>query len=647
MRPSASPVGADVGGTFTDLVAVRDGELVVRKVPSNPSVPGSGLEEGLRQLRTEAFSRLVLLHGTTVGTNAFLERKGHRTVLVTTAGFEDMLVIGRQTREHLYRLAQPPVEPLVATRDVFGLSERVLHDGSVLTPLTDTELSRLDRWLAERGDVSVAVSLLFAYAHPAHELAVSARHPQASVSSHVLPEYREYERTVATVLNASLRPVMARYLRGLQSGLQRLGVEGFWIMQSNGGLVSAEEAERDAVRTLVSGPAAGVEGAFAIASRAGYRNVMTLDVGGTSSDVSLCPGQVMRTREARLDNLPLAFPMVDIHTVGAGGGSLVQVDAGGALHVGPRSAGANPGPACYGRGEQATVTDAHLVLGRLGPHDLLGGAMSISVERARQAFEPVAAAARCTVEQAALGVVTVANASMEKALRVISVERGHDPRLFTLVAFGGAGPLHACELAAALRLPRVLVPPRPGVLSALGLLMARQRRERSLTVMLRTGQTSEAALEAVVQRLRQGEPGAVRRQVDVRYPGQSFELTLGLPRLDPARIADAFHRLHRKRYGFAHPARDVEIVNVRVSLEAPGPARGLTASITGAAARTPGTRPVFTSLGPVQAQVLWRDGLSGAVEGPAVVLQYDTTTWVPPGWRGHVDPQGNLVLEAA
>ncbi|MHB2021700.1 MAG: hydantoinase/oxoprolinase family protein [Candidatus Xenobia bacterium] len=634
-------VGADVGGTFTDLVALRDGALEVAKVPSRPDVPGSGLTSGLDRLLTAADRGfgVVLLHGTTVATNAFLERRAAPTVLLTTAGFEDVLRIGRQTRDLLYGLAQPEPVPLIPRERVHGVVERVGAGGVVLQALSEGEVARAVAFAREHE--AVAISLLFSFARPEHEQRLLAALPEASASHQVLPEYREYERTVATVLNASLGPVMRGYLGGLSLS----GVKQLWIMQSNGGLIAASDAARFAVRTLLSGPAAGVEGAFAVASRSGMRRIMTLDVGGTSSDVALCDGAVGRTRDARIGNLPLPFSIVDIHTVGAGGGSLVEVDRAGALHVGPRSAGANPGPACYGIGEQATVTDAHVVLGRIGADDLVGGEMHLQVARAEAALAAVAAQAACSVEAAAWGVVQVANAQMEKALRIISVERGHDPRLFALLAFGGAGPLHACELADELQIARVLVPQHPGMLSAMGLLMARQRRERSLTIATAASQTSQSALEDLVQRLVDGDTGRLVRQVDVRYPGQAFELTLTLPRLDPSGIADAFHRQHRKRYGYARPASDVEVVNVRVSLERPGPASRVQWASTPAAQATPQRRPVWIDGTWHDTSVHRREAMPRHVAGPAVIVQYDCTTWVPPGWEGGEDSTGTLLLE--
>ena len=499
--PDAIRVGIDTGGTFTDFVVAKGSRITSFKAPSTPHNPARAILDGLARIIAETASHpSEIVHGTTVATNALLERKGARTALITTEGFEDVIEIGRQARPEIYNLMVTRPAPIVPRELRFGVVERTGPDGSIITQLDETGLEETINRIRkpELGIESVAVCLLFSFANPAHEeliaRALESLGKPVSLSHKILPEYREYERTSTVVINAYLVPIMSRYLRSLSEALGAggRGRPRLRVMQSNGGSVSAATAASEPVRAILSGPAGGVVGALRVCGAAGIRDIITFDMGGTSTDVALCSGEARTTNEALIAGLPVAVPIIDIHTVGAGGGSIARVDEAGALRVGPESAGADPGPACYGRGEEVTVTDANLVLGRFGGADLLGGDMRLDTERARAALTKLAAEMsrysekRVTPERAALGVIRVANANMESALRVVSVERGRDPRLFTLVSFGGAGGLHVCELAAALRIPRIIVPNSPGTLSALGVLLGDVVKDHSRTVMMKT-----------------------------------------------------------------------------------------------------------------------------------------------------------------
>ena len=659
-------VGVDIGGTFTDLVYRAGEEMRIFKLLSTRSNPAVAFLKGLDALGVPG--EAIVAHGTTVATNAVLEHRGARTALITTAGFRDVLVLGRQNRPHLYRLSFPTRWVPVPDDLRFEVRERVSARGEVLLPLDPEEVDRVLDEVVARGAESLAVVLLFSFLRPEHERLIGerarARGLFVSLSSHILPEYREFERTSTTVLNAYVSPIMARYLTSLQEGLTRRGHTTLWVMQSSGGILTARRAMDEAVRTILSGPAAGVTGAFHVASLAGYDHIITFDMGGTSTDVSLADGRIRRTTEGSIEGWPLRVPMMDIHTVGAGGGSIAYRDPGGALRVGPESAGSEPGPACYGRGgNHLTVTDANLLLGRLVPERFLGGRMTLDVDAAHRVAEGLARALGLTVEALAEGVLQVANARMEQAIRVISIERGFDPRRFTLVPFGGAGPMHGMALAEALGIPRVLVPRYPGVLSALGLTLADFVRDYSRTVMWLlhrvTARDLESALAPLLARGREElrdegfDDGRIRLEpaLDLRYQGQSFELTVPLTTFDPEGIARAFHEAHERRYGYARPDAAVEVVNLRVTArgvrpkpsppaypEAPSPDPG--------DARVGQQRVRFGGewlATPVYDRDLLRPG--HRLRGPALVVQEDATTVVPPGWQGWVDRWGNLVFE--
>ncbi len=567
-------IAIDTGGTFTDCVWIDRGRLRMLKVFSTPADPSQAILEALRKINHQG--ELVLLHGTTVGTNTLLERKGARAALVTTAGFEDAIEIGRQARPKLYDFFFDRVEPLVPKDLRFGIDERTASNGEILTAPSAADLKSLVARITEKHPDSIAISLLFSFANPQNELVVAeALKPLGvpfSISHQILPEFREYERTSTVVINACLQPVMQRYLENLKT---RSGARSkIFVMQSSGGITSLAAAAREPVRTVLSGPAGGVVGAAGSARASGFSRIIAFDMGGTSTDVSLVEGVPATANDAQVAGFPVAVPMLDIHTVGAGGGSLARFDAGGALRVGPESAGADPGPICYGRGTQPTVTDANLLLGRLQPTRFLGGDFTLDLDRTRcithewlrRQGSPL------SLEKFAAGVIRVVNSTMEKAIRVVSIERGRDPRDFALVAFGGAGSLHACALAEALGIPRVIVPAMPGALSALGILYSDVVKDYSRTVLRRVdGKVPHArlaqefiALQKQAARDFQSEAWQGRvhyhRSVDLRYLGQGYELNLPFT----ANLLKDFQREHQRRYGYAHAARAVELVTLRL-----------------------------------------------------------------------------------
>ena len=662
-------VGIDVGGTFTDIAVLQDGRLSVHKLPSTPHDPSQGIIQGVQETGVKSAD---FVHGSTVATNALLEGKGARTALVTTLGFEDVLEIGRQSRPELYNLEQDRAPALAPWELRFGLSERVDYTGTILEDLTPDALEALIALLRESDVDAVAVSLLFSFLNPVHEdmvaqaLAKLDPPPFISLSSRVLPEFREYERTSTVVVNAYVGQVMSRYLGELEASLS----EGLRVMQSSGGSITARLASEQPVRTILSGPAGGVVGAFYTAMQAGYPDIITLDMGGTSTDVSLCPGRIKETNASNVGGYPISVPMIEIHTVGAGGGSIARVDTGGALVVGPQSAGADPGPACYGRGEHLTVTDANLLLGRLLPDRFLGGRLTLDLPKTQGLMESLAGQLGLRTQEAALGINRVVNATMERAIRSISLERGYDPRRFTLVPFGGAGPVHGCELAQELGIPRVLVPARPGILSALGVAIADIVKDYSRTVMLRGADIDRSRLDEDFHGMEglarselqdEGLPAermTVRRFLDVRYIGQSFELTIDYPSTRSSRsgdglsraIGESFYRAHLQRFGYADRREPVEIVNLRLKLDIKVDKPDLQPEAIGGSdpsAAQAGEAQVVFSQGTMTTPLYLRDGLhpGNEITGPALIVQMDTTTIAPPGWRGLVDPYGNLVLE--
>jgi len=655
-------IGVDTGGTFTDFVIFAGGRISTRKLPSTPANPSLAILRGLAEFPAGGAAPSII-HGTTVATNALLERKGARIALLTTRGFEDVLAIGRQTRRHLYGLAGERRIPIVEDRLRLGIEERMTAAGrSIRPPDRRSIAAALDRAVAA-GAEAVAVSLINAYASPAHEEIVAEelarRGLLASISSRLLPEYREYERTSTTAVNAYLMPVLNRYLSDLVGNIGRAELR---VMQSNEGYITAARAKAEPIRTALSGPAGGAVASLHVSRAAGFPRIVSFDMGGTSTDVSLIEGRLRRTSENEIGDFPVRVPIIDIHSVGAGGGSIAEVDAAGSLRVGPQSAGADPGPACYGTGDAATVTDANLVLGRIDPDFFLGGAMKISAARSREAVGRVAGRIGKSILATAQGIVDIANANMEKAIRVISLERGFDPRDFALFSFGGAGGMHAADMAAHLRMDAVIVPANAGVLSALGLLLADSVKDYSRSVLRTLDRIRIPDLEAVFRGFeRRGlvemeDDGFARsaisfeRSVDMRYLGQSYEITLPFPGRSLARLRAAFDREHRRLYTYTHPDAAVEIVNLRLKVRGRAPKIRLRrlplkkdADPAGAVLKT---QALHYGGRAYRAPVYDRARLSpGArLAGPALVADSGSTTFLPPGHGLSVDRYLNLIL---
>jgi N-methylhydantoinase A len=659
----------DTGGTFTDCVYLVDGELRVLKVFSTPADPSVGILEALALIRAQAatITSLDVRHGTTVGTNAMLERKGARVAFLTTAGFEDTIAIGRQTRARLYDWFAPVPVCLVPRELRFGVLERVSAEGEILRAPTDEELEALVGEVLNSGAESIAISLLFSFANPEIEerveVALRALNLPISTSHRILPEFREYERASTTVINAYLAPRMHSYLTHLEKRVTEQSVTAQHaasrvdVMQSSGGIIPARLAAQEPVRTVMSGPAGGVTGALQMARWAGFERIIGFDMGGTSTDVFLANTihGAQRTRESVVGGVPIGVPMLDIHTVGAGGGSIARWDAGGMLRVGPESAGADPGPICFGRGTKPTVTDANLILGRLDAQSFLGGGVQLDLEKTRQILDQERGAL-ATVEEYAAGILRVVETNMEKAIRVISVERGYDPREFVLVAFGGGGPLHACSLAKALRIDTVLIPAMPGALSAVGILLADAVRDYSRTVML-PGEAIESLAITFAEMEEQGQAEflseslerEVHRSVDLRYRGQGHELNVQYDELSPSVAIEAFHQLHLQRYGFCDPQRPTEIVNLRLRVVVPAPAYSPqeTELIRGDGREALyDKRIVFFEGGPMHAKLYNRDALTpgSILHGPAMITEYTSATVLPPGCYAQVDGYRNLVI---
>jgi N-methylhydantoinase A len=704
--------GVDTGGTFTDCVVLERGQVKILKVFSTPEDASRGILAGVRRLAESLppTGPLEIIHGTTVGTNSLLERRGARVALVTTEGFEDLIEIGRQARARLYDLDARQAPPLVPRSLRFGVRERTAADGSILKRPSAAAVARLTRKLKSLRAGSVAVCFLFSYLNPANERAVVQALKKLqlpiSVSHLILPEFREYERLATVVINAFLAPRMAEYLKRLERGVGDVGPNGpspeggfgpqggvrpwderrsplpdggtagrVYVMQSSGGITTAARAAREPVRTILSGPAGGVVASTWLIRQLGISRAISFDMGGTSTDVCLIDGQPRTSNETTLGGLPVAVPVLDVHSVGAGGGSLARLDAGGALRVGPQSAGAKPGPICYrGGGTQPTVTDANLLLGRLDPDHFLGGEFQLDLPAAERGFadflhQHSQRTGFKMVQELAAGIVAVSNATMEKALRVISVERGHDPREFALICFGGGGGLHAADLARSLRLAKVVVPQNPGAFSALGILLSDIIRDSARSVLLPVPeggrQSSKRRAEVwhdlekrfvILERasraelLHEGFPAELaraERRLDLRYAGQSYELSVPFRK----HFRELFRQQHEKAYGYAHPGRPLEIVNVRLRLTIPTPKPQLCVRRTGhpdpARARVK-TKPVWFS-GCFHPTLLYdRERLQAGARfvGPAVVVEYSSTTVVPPDFSCEVDQYLNLILRA-
>ena len=694
-RPTPLRIAIDTGGTFTDCVWIDAGRLRMLKVFSMPADPSQAIVEALRRIakdQGQTAHELILLHGTTVGTNTLLERKGARTALVTTAGFEDAIEIGRQARPKLYDFFFDRIEPLIPKDLRFGVPERTASNGDILSSPTPEELDAVSEQIALAKPQSIAISLLFSFANPTNERSVAeSLKPLAvplSISHEILPEFREYERTSTVVINAYLQPIMQSYLENLRARVRvrlpasasrlpkisaaapaaesrtpEAGSARIFVMQSSGGITALSTAACEPVRTVLSGPAGGVVGAATTARASGFDRIIAFDMGGTSTDVSLVEGSITIATDAQVIGLPISVPMLDIHTVGAGGGSLARFDAAGVLRVGPESAGADPGPICYGSGTQPTVTDANLLLGRLQPTRFLGGDFTLDLDRTRHVTQAwlKKQSSDLILEKFAAGVIRVVNATMEKAIRVVSIERGRDPRHFALVAFGGAGGLHACALADALSIPRVIVPALPGALSALGILASDVVKDYSRTVFWRVSEKIPtqklnrefSVLEENATKDFRDEawPGGphFNRSVDIRYRGQGYELTIPLTKT----LLRDFQQEHHRRYGYIHPNREVELVTLR--LRAIVKSREMDHVGTGAFARpgraklgspsSPGSLVSFNSKR-LPTKIYARDDLQPGKKysGPAVITEYSATTVIPPSKSFHLDRASNLIV---
>jgi N-methylhydantoinase A/oxoprolinase/acetone carboxylase beta subunit len=665
-KPPRIRVGVDTGGTFTDFVIWRDGRLSNRKVLSTPRDPSLAIFEGVSDVvgRSPA---VFIVHGTTVATNALLQNKGGRVALITTAGFEDVLAIGRQTRRELYSLQPEARFELIPSERRFGLRERTLASGQIEKAVSRAEVRRIIRDIRKSGAEAVAVCLLHSYANPQNEEIVAEELDRTgllySISSRLLPEHREFERMSTTATNATLMPVMDRYLEELD---RRLGPAELRIMQSNEGYISPARARLEPIKTALSGPAGGVVGAHVLSRAAGFPNIVSFDMGGTSTDVSLIEGAIRRTHESRIGDFPIRLPIIDIHSVGAGGGSIAYTDRGGSLRVGPQSAGADPGPACYGKGELPTVTDANLCLGRLDPEFFLGGKMRIDPGRSRIAVGRLARSIGKTLEETALGIVAIANANMEKAIRVISVERGIDPRAFALFSFGGAGGMHAAEMAAHLGMTTVIVPRNAGVLSAFGLLMSDSIKDYTRSLMKTDAQVTLASLEAAFRALEErsrrdmAEDGfaasdlVLERSLDCRYLGQSYEIDVPFrkARTPEAAFLESFHRRHKRLYSYRHDERPVEIVNVRIKAVAVTPKIPLERAPLSKALDPQALlrrQRIRTGRAVREGVVYDRSwlGAGNAIAGPALVIDPESTTFLPPGYTARVDRTLDLVIRKA
>lgn len=657
-------VGVDIGGTFTDLVLNDKGQLKIHKLLSSPHNPAESMLVGLDIITPGGIQALTqVAHGSTVATNAILERKGARTALITTQGFRDVLFIGRQNRPVLYDLHPSLPTPLIPRERCYEVPERLDYQGKAITPLDLDALDAVLDTIKNDNIDSIAVCLLFSFINASHEQAIKERilerelvtdDWQVVLSSDVLPEFREYERTSTIALEAYVRPIMSRYITQLENELPQ--ETSLRIMKSDGGVMRAQRVREQAIHTALSGPAAGVMGAFHLSKLAGYDQIITLDMGGTSTDVALISGRPKPRPESEIDNLPLRVRMLDIETIGAGGGSIARVDAGGALRVGPESAGANPGPVVYGNGGKTiTVSDANAILGRLDAEHFLGGTMTLDLPAGYQAMQELAKQVHFTEIDTAKGVIDIANVHIDRAVRRVSIARGHDPRDFTMVAFGGAGPLHACEVAQRLDIPRVLIPHTPGVLCALGLLVADVAVEYSQSVMQLATRNTIAKLRAQqIGLITKGRDELEKENIheddmvfqvtlDLRYEGQAYELNIPFQ----GSIIKNFHDAHQATYGHAMEDRKVEIVNLRVNGTGLIQKPTFDATLAYAMEANPFAEkpsPLGTSL-----KLFNRAELkAGATfSGEALVFQLDSTTYIPSNWTARVDGYLNLILEQA
>lgn len=642
-------IGIDTGGTFTDFVVLVDGEFSVHKEMSTPIDPSIAIYQGIKKLIGDKLDGTYIYHGTTIATNALLERKGSKIVLITTKGFEDIIEIGRQNRKELYNIFEQETKPLVERPYRVGIKERADFKGNILEQISKAEMLKLKNKIKKLKPEAIAISLINSYASSKNELIVENLLKDLgipiSVSSRILPEFREYERTSTVVINAYLIKKVFSYMNNLKVRLKQSKI---FVLQSNGGLISTEQAGSEPVRILLSGPAGGVVGAFKIAEKVGMNKIMTYDMGGTSTDVSLCDGSIKFSNINTVDNLAVNVPMVDVKTIGAGGGSIAYIDPGGALKVGPESAGSDPGPACYGKGDRPTVTDANVVLGRINPDYFLGGEMKIFKDRSARALRKLSKQLGISTLELASGIIEVANANMEKALRVISLERGYDPREFALFSFGGAGGLHACELARGLGISKVIFPSNPGVLSALGMLIADYFRDYSMSVFFNSEQDDFQKISKAFRRLEKRPEKEYTREcikyeyyIDARYKRQSHELIIPFNKS----FIKTFHNEHKKKYGYSQSDNIVEIVNIRL--------RALSKKVdfkipecTKVRKQVTFTKSdIFYNNKNVLSRIYSRDDFYSGYKfrGPAIVLEKTSTLFVTPGFNCQIENYGNII----
>ncbi len=661
MRQTCSEVriGIDTGGTFTDIVMSIGSKIFTHKILSDPQEPARTVLQGIRQiLEKNGISKhqdIEIIHGSTVATNTLLERQGAEILLITTEDFEDVLEIGRQARPDLYDLNMIKPFPLVSREKRFGVRERILHNGCIQTPIDTNQLDQIINQVDGNQISAIAVCFLFSYVNPKHEQIVEEKAIElnipVSASHKILPEYREFERFSTTVANAYVLPKVNSYISKLEMELP----SPIRIMQSNGGSISAQTACNQPIRTALSGPAGGVIGAFKVAQTAGFGQVITFDMGGTSTDVSLCDAKISVTAENDISGIPIKIPMIDIHTVGSGGGSIAEIDSGGALKVGPRSAGAVPGPICYGEGNDFTVTDANLYLGRIDPSHFLGGHMPLHLDRVDKAIKNFAHRAELTPIRLAEGIVDVANAKMERAIRVISIERGFDLRDFAMVSFGGAGGLHACDLARNLGISTIIIPLNCGLLSAYGMILSDVVKDYSQTVLRKSTETnvfselshdfSELISRAKEDMLVEGfeyDQVTFQQTMDVRYVGQSHELNIEFT----PDFAESFHSIHNQRFGHAKHDMFIEIVSLRVRAVGKTEDSMVMVQMLGLkSGEKPYSKDVIFDgeIYPTSLYLRKNLDVGNKIDGPSVVIEPSATTLIPPDFAAEIDPYQNII----
>jgi len=668
-------IGVEIGGTFTDLILISDREIVATlKVPTTPKQPEISVLEALKQLDRDLADIDALIHGSTIATNTVLERKGSISGLLTTKGFRDILEIQREERVKIYDLFYQKPKPLIPRDRIKEVKERINSNGEVIERLAEQEAKNAIHFLYHEKKVqSLAISFLHSYKNPLHEKAIKKlvekefHHIHVSLSSEVIPEFREYERTNTTVINAYVAPVVDQYVNHLVNELESRGFLGdFFMMQSTGGVLPVSAIKQHGVRTLLSGPAAGVIGATYLSRMTGKRNLITLDMGGTSTDVCLVTsGNPEISTDCKIDGLPIKVPMIDIVTVGAGGGSLVWIDQGGMLRVGPQSAGAEPGPACYKKGgQEATVTDSYLIKGFIRPQAFLAGKMPLDTKAAEEAFSKTAKKLKMDVIQAAEAVFKIVNANMAQAIRLVSVERGYDPREYILVAYGGAGPIHAACLANELEIQKILIPPNPGLFSAFGLLVSDFKRDYVQTEISRLKETFPKKILKNFKKLKERAKDEIGQynilfedcslcfSLDMRYLGQAFELSIPvhldeINNLGISYLSESFHSAHKQRYGHNSPAEAIEIVNYRMVLKEP---RALLKRPIEAKAKKEvrfETGTIIHDGNPTPCKIFERGSLPQgySIPGPAIIEEPTATTFIPKQWIGKIDPFENILIK--